>query len=89
MTNQVLNEAEKSGFILSTTRKNCEEFMSLERMPRWAKNSIEELIQGEKWIELNDRFYKHYWNGRKRKNIGKTIAAGNKVNHPKALSMQQ
>ena len=78
MTNQVLNEAEKSGFILSTTRKNCEEFMSLERMPRWAKNSIEELIQGEKWTELNDRFYKHLTfgtGGMRGRTIGKTITA--------------
>ena len=78
MTNQVLNEAEKSGFILSTTRKNCEQVMSLGRIPHWAKNSIEELIQGEKWTELNDRFYKHLTfgtGGMRGRTIGKTITA--------------
>ena len=41
------------------------------------KNSIEELIQGEKWVKLNDRFYKHIlWNRQNEgKNHGKNITA--------------
>ena len=56
MTSQILSEAEKSGFIFNSTRKHCEELLSLESIPEWAKFSIEELIKHENWTELNDSF---------------------------------
>jgi phosphoglucomutase len=58
MTNSALEEATKNGDILPTTKRNCENFLSLENMPEWAKCSIQELIENENWTELNDRFFK-------------------------------
>jgi phosphoglucomutase len=58
MTNSALEEATKNGDILPTTKRNCENFLSLENMPEWAKCSIQELIENESWTELNDRFFK-------------------------------
>ena len=40
MTNSALEEATKNGNILPTTKSNCESFLSLEKMPQWAKDSI-------------------------------------------------
>ena len=59
MTKENLLKAEKSGMILPSTQKNCEEFLNLSSMPNWAKESILELIENENWEELNDRFYKN------------------------------
>ena len=59
MINNNLDEAKKAGFILSTTHKNCEDFLSFDGMPMWAKSSIEELIENENWTELNAKFWVH------------------------------
>ena len=74
MTSQILSEAEKSGFIFNSTRKHCEELLSLESIPE-GKVLIEELIKHENWTELNDRFYKHITfgtGGMRGRTIGKT-----------------
>ena len=88
MTNQVLNDAEKSGLLLPTARKHCEELLTLEKLPQWAKSSIKELIENENWTELNDRFYKHLTfgtGGMRGRTIGKTITSDEQGNHdPKA-----
>ena len=76
MTNSALEEATKNKKILPTTRSNCENFLSLENMPRWAKESILELIESENWIELNDRFFRDITlgtGGMRGRTIGKTI----------------
>ena len=84
MTNQVLNDAEKSGLLLPTARKHCEELLTLEKLPQWAKSSIKELIENENWTELNDRFYKHLTfgtGGMRGRTIGKTITSDEQGNH--------
>ena len=76
MINNNLDEAKKAGFILSTTHKNCEDFLSFDGMPIWAKSSIEELIESENWTELNDRFFKNLTfgtGGMRGRTIGKAI----------------
>ena len=76
MTNTALEEATKNEKILPTTKRNCENFLSLENMPRWAKESILELIESENWTELNDRFFKDITlgtGGMRGRTIGKAI----------------
>ena len=76
MTNSALEEATKNGNILPTTKSNCESFLSLEKMPQWAKDSIQELIVNESWTELNDRFFKDITlgtGGMRGRTIGKVI----------------
>lgn len=76
MTNSALEEATKNKKILPTTQSNCENFLSLENMPRWAKESILELIESENWTELNDRFFRDITlgtGGMRGRTIGKTI----------------
>ena len=76
MTNSALEEATKNGNILPTTKSNCESFLSLEKMPQWAKDSIQELIENESWTELNDRFFKDITlgtGGMRGRTIGKVI----------------
>lgn len=76
MTNSALEKATKNGDILSTTKSNCESFLSLENMPEWAKCSIQELVENESWTELNDRFFKDITlgtGGMRGRTIGKVI----------------
>ena len=84
MTNSAFEEATKNKKILPTTQSNCENFLSLENMPRWAKESILELIESENWSELNDRFFRDITlgtGGMRGRTIGKTITKAEPVSY--------
>lgn len=54
---EVIEEAGKNGKLLESSVRNLTDWVEGGFLPEWALNSIEELIQGEEWDELNDRFY--------------------------------
>jgi len=89
MTNSALEEATKNGNILPTTKSNCESFLSLEKMPQWAKDSIQELIENESWTELNDRFFKDITlgtGGMRGRTIGKVITKEEQGGTPEGIT---
>jgi len=89
MTNSALEEATKNGNILPTTKSNCESFLLLEKMPQWAKDSIQELIENESWTELNDRFFKDITlgtGGMRGRTIGKVITKEEQGGTPEGIT---
>lgn len=44
--------------ITEDTKNNLVEWLGADFLPDWAVKSIEELVAGEEWSELNDRFFK-------------------------------
>jgi phosphoglucomutase len=56
LQNKIL-DAFKSKYLFESTYTNCSEWLNAHKMPKWALDSIKELVQQEAWQELNDRFY--------------------------------
>lgn len=54
---EAIEEAGKNGKLLESSVRNLTEWAEGGFLPEWALSSIEELVQGEEWDELNDRFY--------------------------------
>lgn len=44
--------------LLASARENLREFLSCDALPKWASESIVELLTEQKFDELNDRFFK-------------------------------
>lgn len=51
-----ITAAAKAGHVLPSTAENAALFIAA-GLPEWALASIDELVAGEAWSELNDRFY--------------------------------
>ena len=52
-----LNTAKEAGELYESSYKNLCEILENENLPDWVSLSLEELIAGKKWEELNNRFY--------------------------------
>ena len=55
--NEELSIAKESGELYESSYKNLCELLENENLPDWVSLSLEELIAGKKWEELNNRFY--------------------------------
>ncbi len=55
---QAIEQAGERGHLSSTTATNLRQWLETEELPKWMRDSLTELIEGEEWEELNDRFYK-------------------------------
>jgi len=53
-----IRAAAAAGKILPSTLANLEAWLSAGFLPAWAVASLDELVAGEKWEELNNRFFK-------------------------------
>lgn len=53
-----VNAAFAAGNITEDTKNNLTEWLSAGFLPAWAVTAIEELVAGEQWSEINDRFFK-------------------------------
>ena len=58
LNKEEINTFLAKGDINEQVAENLYSICSLENMPTWAQDSIKELIEGEKWEEINYRFYK-------------------------------
>ena len=52
-----IKKAAAEGAILASTADNVAQFLEA-GLPDWARESIDELVTGQAWSELNDRFYR-------------------------------
>jgi phosphoglucomutase len=76
-----LDKALEQKKIFPDTRTNILYYLHLKDLQSWEQRSIEELIQGEAWDELNDRFYKTLkfgTGGLRSRTIGKIITSSEK-----------
>ncbi len=55
---EILSNAVKSGHLLPAAADNIRSWQSV-NLPDWARRSIDELVAGQAWAELNDRFYRY------------------------------
>ena len=58
LNKEEINTFLAKGDINEQVAENLYSICSLENMPTWTQDSIKELIEGEKWEEINYRFYK-------------------------------
>ena len=58
LNKEEINTFLAKGDINEQVAENLHSICSIENMPTWAQDSIKELIEGEKWEEINYRFYK-------------------------------
>lgn len=54
-----LEDAKQNGLLLESSLSNLKTWLGGRFLPDWAEQSIAELIAGEHWDELNDRFYQN------------------------------
>jgi phosphoglucomutase len=52
-----IKKAGEAGSLLPESVKNLEAWLGGDFLPEWARKSIEELVDSERWEELNDRFF--------------------------------
>ena len=52
-----LNKAKENNFLYNSSIENISEFLECAETPEWIVKSLEELLEGESWEELNNRFY--------------------------------
>ena len=52
-----LNKAKENNILYNSSIENISEFLECAEIPEWIVNSLEELLDGENWEELNNRFY--------------------------------
>jgi len=55
---QSVDLSKASGALLDSTLENIKCWLNAGFLPSWAEAAIAELVDGESWEELNDRFYK-------------------------------
>lgn len=73
-----VRNAGSEGFLLESSVNNITSWLGGGFLPDWALQSIEELIQGEQWNELNDRFYQFLafgTGGMRNRTIGRVVTA--------------
>lgn len=54
-----LEQAQQQGQLLESTLAHLKTWLEGQFLPDWAIQSIDELVEGGHWEELNDRFYQH------------------------------
>ena len=52
-----LNKAKENNFLYNSSIENISEFLECTETPGWIVKSLEELLEGENWEELNNRFF--------------------------------
>lgn len=57
-TIDTIQAAGKEQKLLPSSVENLQTMLQGDFLPEWARNAIDELVAGEHWDELNDRFYK-------------------------------
>jgi phosphoglucomutase len=78
MIKEKLETAVKDGNLLATAAQNINDFLNLEPSPEWVSLGLEELINGNNWEELNDRFHSNLafgTGGMRGRTIGKIITS--------------
>jgi len=76
-----IKAAGNAGKLLASTVTHLESWLSGGFLPEWALASITELVAGESWDELNDRFYttlKFGTGGMRNRTIGAVLTAAEK-----------
>lgn len=82
----LINDAVDRNLVMQSTANNIAQWVEAGFLPKWALESIEELLVQKKWIEVNDRFYKQLTfgtGGMRSRTIGNVITsqeAGEKLN---------
>ena len=80
---QAIQQAADSQNLTPSAHTNIQTWLEVEELPEWTRNSLTELIQGEEWEELNDRFYKDITfgtGGMRGRTIGKIMTSSEKGN---------
>ena len=52
-----INKAKENYFLYNSSVDNITELLECTDIPSWIEKSLEELLEGENWEELNNRFY--------------------------------
>lgn len=52
-----INNAKENNFLYNSSVENITELLECTDIPSWIEKSLEELLEGEHWEELNNRFY--------------------------------
>ena len=81
MIKEKLETAVKDGNLLATAEQNINDFLNLDPSPEWVTLGLEELINGNDWEELNDRFHCNLafgTGGMRGRTIGKIITSTEK-----------
>lgn len=56
---EAITQAHAKGLLLDETKNIVLEWLDKKFLPEWALSSLEELVSGEDWDELNNRFYQY------------------------------
>jgi phosphoglucomutase len=78
---QQIKQAEENEELMTSTVANLRLWLEAEELPTWVSDSLGELITGEHWDELNDRFYKDIsfgTGGMRGRTIGNLITSAEK-----------
>ena len=78
MIKEKLELAVKEEKLFPSAQNNIYELLELENCPEWIHNSLHELVTGEHWEELNDRFYRNLafgTGGMRGRTIGKFVTS--------------
>ena len=76
MIKEKIDQAVKEEKLLSSAQQNIHQLLELENCPEWILNSLDELVTGELWEELNDRFHTNLafgTGGMRGRTIGKVV----------------
>ena len=76
MIKEKIDQAVKEEKLLSSAQQNIHQLLELENCPKWILNSLDELVTGELWEELNDRFHTNLafgTGGARVRTIGKVV----------------
>ena len=76
MIKEKIEKAVKEEKLLSSAQHNIHQLLELENCPEWILNSLDELVTGELWEELNDRFHTNLafgTGGMRGRTIGKVV----------------
>ena len=82
-TIDTIRKAGEAGLLLPGSVKNLSSWLEGGFLPDWALSSLEELIDGEHWDELNDRFYQFLafgTGGMRNRTIGRVVTAAERGN---------
>ena len=76
MIKEKIDQAVKEEKLLPSAQQNIHQLLELENCPKWILNSLDELVTGELWEELNDRFHTNLafgTGGMRGRTIGKVV----------------
>ena len=76
MIKEKIDQAVKEKKLLPSAQQNIHQLLELENCPKWILNSLDELVTGELWEELNDRFHTNLafgTGGMRGRTIGKVV----------------